>query len=66
MSDNVKVRRTWRMDPVERVHSRRKKPTKADIPAKEEIEQQLQEWYESEWEGWTDELPDIDNLHIKN
>jgi hypothetical protein len=64
--NNVKVRRTWKMDPVERVHSRRKRPSKDAIPADQDIMQQLEEWREDELEGWTrDWMPDIFNLQIK-
>jgi hypothetical protein len=36
--NKIKVRREWRINPVERVHSNQKKP---DIPAKDDIEEQL-------------------------
>ena len=63
---DVKVRRTWRIDPVERVHSRVKKPKVWDRPADEDILEQLEEWEEDYIEGYArDYIPDLDNLHIK-
>lgn len=52
MRDKIKVRRTWKIDPVERIHSRVRKPKRWDIPASEEIEEQLQEMLEDELEDF--------------
>ena len=64
--DDVKIRRTWKIDPVERIHSRIKKPKAWDIPADEDIIEQLEEWEADYLEGHVrDYVPDLDNLHIK-
>jgi hypothetical protein len=45
-SQTPKVRRSWRINPVERPHSRVKRPKREDIPADEEIKDQLEEMAE--------------------
>ena len=65
---DVKVRRRWTIDPVEKVHSQRKKPKKYDIPAGEDIMDQLKEMEEDLdyiIEHGQSNLPNIDYLRIK-